>query len=119
MPSCSKLNLLVLETYTLTSKGVLTKPDRLAEGFPANALRSILSGKTFALGKHGYYVTMQPSKVKIDQGITHAAARSDEMLWFASKEPWKQQLAEFKDRFGTRKLQIDLSRKLRAQIAAS
>ncbi len=102
-------------TSDLVSQGVLTKPDRLPPGSSIKECRRILRGEIFHLG-HGYFVTKQPSQLLLDRGITHAEARMDESRFFETTEPWKSEFAEFKDRFGTSRLQTALSHKLTAQI---
>ncbi|EZF70187.1 hypothetical protein H105_07475 [Trichophyton soudanense CBS 452.61] len=88
--------------------GVLTKPDRveLKNGNEYNQWREILRGEKFATG-HGYFVVQNNPDPRID----HATARADEGYFF-SNPPWTTELAEYNDRFGTRRLQTALSKLL-------
>ncbi|KAF3892774.1 Dynamin GTPase [Trichophyton interdigitale] len=88
--------------------GVLTKPDRveLKNGNEYDQWREILRGEKFATG-HGYFVVQNNPDPRID----HATARADEGYFF-SNPPWTTELAEYNDRFGTRRLQTALSKLL-------
>lgn len=88
--------------------GVLTKPDRveLKTGNEYDQWREILRGEKFATG-HGYFVVQNNPDPRID----HATARADEGYFF-SNPPWTTELAEYNDRFGTRRLQTALSKLL-------
>ncbi|EFQ98411.1 interferon-induced GTP-binding protein Mx1 [Nannizzia gypsea CBS 118893] len=88
--------------------GVLTKPDRveLKNGNEYDQWREILRGEKFATG-HGYFVVQNNPDPRID----HATARIDEGCFF-SNPPWTTELAEYSDRFGTRRLQTALSKLL-------
>ncbi|KAI9835841.1 MAG: hypothetical protein M1819_001739 [Sarea resinae] len=98
--------------------GVLTKPDRIPRGDPYDQWQRILHGEQYQLG-HGYYVTKQPAQASLAAGITHAQARAEETHFFATTEPWASELAQYRERFGTMRLQTDLSRLLTAQIQQS
>lgn len=88
--------------------GVLTKPGRveLKNGNEYDQWREILRGEKFATG-HGYFVVQNNPDSRID----HATARVDEG-YFISNPPWTTELAEYTDRFGTRRLQTALSKLL-------
>ncbi|KAJ9667410.1 hypothetical protein H2201_002611 [Coniosporium apollinis] len=98
--------------------GVLTKPDRMPQGDPLELWKAVLNGDKFTVS-HGYYVTKQPSQPDLNRLIDHAEARDSERLFFESQDPWATYLSDFKDRFGTSKLQEALSQKLTEQIRAS
>ena len=102
---------------SLTSiKGVLTKPDRLPADDPISTWRDILEGNIFGVG-HSYYVTKQPSQSFLNK-ISHQKARIEESKFFEATEPWNSELCEFKDRFGTPRLQKVLSQTLTEKILA-
>ncbi|KAI9696494.1 MAG: hypothetical protein M1820_008122 [Bogoriella megaspora] len=98
--------------------GILTKPDRLQAGDSITVWRDILNGSTFAL-EHGYFVTKQPTPAELAGGISHATAREKEETFFKSKDPWKNELQMFKNRFGTKNLQSALAQKLARLITDS
>ena len=97
-------------------KGVLTKPDRLPVDDPISTWRDILEGNIFGVG-HSYYVTKQPSQSFLNK-VSHQEARLQESKFFESTEPWNSELFEFKDRFGTPRLQKVLSQTLTEKILA-
>lgn len=94
--------------------GVLTKPDRLQNDDRVEGWIEVLRGEAFVKG-HGYYVVKQPSQQDLKSGITHAQARTQETLFFAS-EGWTSRFSGFEDRLGTAKLQEVLSEKLESLI---
>jgi len=57
-------------------------------------------------------VTKQPNQEQLVQGITHVQAREQEAEFFANTEPWKTELTDLKERFGTMALQSYLSKEL-------
>ncbi|WEW58235.1 hypothetical protein PRK78_003703 [Emydomyces testavorans] len=91
--------------------GVLTKPDRIDGGY--EQWEELLSGEKFQLG-HGYYVVKNNS----DPIVTHALAREEERVFFAHP-PWRTEFSDYRERFGTRKLQAALSTLLLKQIQNS
>ncbi|KAL1960290.1 hypothetical protein VTO42DRAFT_8250 [Malbranchea cinnamomea] len=93
--------------------GVLTKPDRIQYEEGYDQWREILRGSKFAIGHEYYVVKNNPSPL-----IDHAQAREEELHFF-SRQPWTTELAEFKERFGTRNLQGALSKLLLSQIESS
>ncbi|PWW77924.1 P-loop containing nucleoside triphosphate hydrolase protein [Tuber magnatum] len=90
--------------------GALTKPDTVGPGEYGQWI-NILRGHSHRL-KHGYFVTKQPNQEQLVQGITHAQAREQEAEFFANTEPWKTELTDLKERFGTMALQSYLSKEL-------
>lgn len=96
--------------------GVLTKPDRLPVDDSIDTWRDILEGNIFEVG-HSYYVTKQPSQSYLNK-YSHKEARIQEAKFFESTEPWNSELVEFKDRFGTPRLQKILSQTLTEKILA-
>lgn len=94
--------------------GVLTKPDRYQKGESLDQWIQVLTGKKFRLG-FGYYVV----KNNPDPRVDNATARAEESLFFSEEEPWARTLGKYDGRFGTFKLQTDLSHRLTAQIKAS
>ncbi|CBX96177.1 similar to dynamin family protein [Plenodomus lingam JN3] len=90
--------------------GVLTKPDLLAPGTTDQSLLNVLDGKRFKLG-HGYFVVKNLNKQEIRDGLGHREARANEMEFF-SKGRWASNLRRFQDRFGTKNLQLYLSKQL-------
>ncbi len=68
----------------------------------------MLSGETFRV-EHGYYVVKNPGQGSLDEGIDHQQARAEEAAYFATNEPWRTEMAEYSDRFGTARLQAALS----------
>ncbi|KAJ5835759.1 Dynamin [Penicillium robsamsonii] len=93
--------------------GVLTKPDRRPSDEAFGQWHEILDGTKFKLG-HGYYVIRNNP----DTLVSHVQARKEEEMFFGSSL-WTRDLAAFKDRFGTRKLQSALSDLLMRQILGS
>lgn len=89
--------------------GLLTKADRLPEGYPTKTWSDILEGKTFWL-KNGYFVTKQPTQVELEKGVDHEMARKLEEQFFSKNAPWNTALVAFKHRFGIPKLQAKLSK---------
>lgn len=90
--------------------GVLTKPDRIQSGESYAQWREILHGDKFSLG-HGYYVV----KNDPDPLVEHSQAREEETKFFSS-HPWSTELFNYRERFGTRRLQEALSTLLLEQI---
>ncbi|KAH9876502.1 hypothetical protein J1614_003633 [Plenodomus biglobosus] len=90
--------------------GVLTKPDLLAPGTTDESLINILDGKRFKLG-HGYFVVKNLNKQEIQMGLGHREARTKEVEFFA-KGRWANSLGRFQPRFGTKNLQLYLSKQL-------
>src|SRR6516162_5924101 len=98
--------------------GVLTKPDRIAQGESYQQWARVLNNEEFHVG-HGYFVTKQPSQSALDTGLRdHLRAREEEELFFATEEPWATDFAMHQHRFGTRNLQEALSTMLTEQITA-
>lgn len=93
--------------------GVLTKPDRVQIGEGYNQWCEILRGQKFSVG-HGYYVVRNNPDPLVD----HATAREEELHFFA-RPPWTEELSEYGERFGTRRLQAALSKLLFKQIQDS
>lgn len=93
--------------------GVLTKPDRYQKGESLDQWIQVLTGKKFRLG-FGYYVV----KNNPDPRVDNTTARGEESLFFSKEEPWATTLGKYNGRFGTFKLQTDLSHRLTAQIKA-
>lgn len=89
--------------------GLLTKADRLPEGYPTKTWSDVLEGKTFWL-KNGYFVTKQPTQVDLEKGIDHETARKLEAQFFSKTAPWNSALAAYQNRFGIPKLQTRLSK---------
>ncbi|PGH13317.1 hypothetical protein AJ79_03733 [Helicocarpus griseus UAMH5409] len=98
---------------TSRTLGVLTKPDRIGYGEGYEQWKEILRGEKFAVG-HSYYVIRNNPNPQVE----HAQAREEEEDFF-STGPWRNELSEHSDRFGTRKLQMALSRLLKQQIEHS
>ncbi|PWY91926.1 dynamin family protein [Aspergillus sclerotioniger CBS 115572] len=90
--------------------GVLTKPDRIQTGESYAQWVEILERDKFSLG-HGYYVVRNNP----DPSIEHSVAREEEDKFFA-EYPWATELALYQDKFGTRRLQTELSALLLEQI---
>ncbi|KAI8931580.1 hypothetical protein NX059_011234 [Plenodomus lindquistii] len=90
--------------------GVLTKPDLIAPGTTDQSLYNVLQGNRFPLG-HGYFVVKNLNKEQIASGLGHREARINEAEFFSNGR-WANNLYGFKDRFGTRNLQLYLSREL-------
>ncbi|KAI9862337.1 MAG: hypothetical protein M1813_004813 [Trichoglossum hirsutum] len=78
--------------------GALTKPDMVQPGEHAK-WRKILEGYKHEL-QHGYFVTKQPPQSRLKDGIDHMTARTEELEFFSSREPWKTELSNTRDRFG-------------------
>ena len=93
--------------------GVLTKPDRYQRGESLDQWIQVLTGKKFRLG-FGYFVI----KNNPDPRVDHATSRAEENVFFSEEEPWATTLNAYNDRFGTLKLQTNLSHRLTAQIKA-
>lgn len=94
--------------------GVLTKADLIEQsGF--NDWRKVLDNSAFCL-KYGYYVTKQPNQTMLKQRLKHADARAIEKEFFETEDPWASEFAEFSERFGTERLQSELSNLLTLQI---
>ncbi|TQB74446.1 hypothetical protein MPDQ_004747 [Monascus purpureus] len=93
--------------------GVLTKPDRIQQGESLSQWIEILEGDKFSLG-HGYYIVRNTP----DTSVEHSRAREEEEDFF-STHPWATELAPYKDRFGTRRVQAALSSLLLEQIQGS
>ena len=91
--------------------GVLTKPDRLQHVEDPEQWVKILSRQGFQLG-FGYFVV----KNNPDAQVEHALARRQEEEFFLNEEPWAGILREYKPRFGTMNLQLELSQRLTATI---
>ena len=96
--------------------GVLTKPDRMPADDSIDTWREILEGSIFGVG-HSYYVTKQTSQSFLNK-ISHKEARIQEVEFFETTQPWNTELSEFKNRFGTSRLQKVLSQKLTEKILA-
>ncbi|KAL0640425.1 hypothetical protein Q9L58_000393 [Maublancomyces gigas] len=90
--------------------GALTKPDTVGPG-EYDQWINILRGNSHRL-KHGYFVTKQPNQEQLTQGIDHAQARAQEAEFFKNTDPWKGELLDLKDRFGTQALQSYLAKEL-------
>ncbi len=88
-------------------------PDRIKiTGDPSEyPWRGVLQNDHFSLF-HGYYVTRLPGQKDLQEGITHARARSMEREFFETTSPWNHAFLEFSDRFGIERLQSALSEKL-------
>lgn len=95
--------------------GILTKPDRMADGTPVSSLIEVLSGDALSCG-HGWFVTKQPNQ---KQQLTHAEARSHEEMFFERQAPWNKELSKFKHRFGGKNIQDALSGLLFEGITSS
>lgn len=93
--------------------GVLTKPDLLPSGTPDETLADLLDGKRFKLG-HKYFIVKNLNKEEIRGGFTHHEARTRERDFFASGR-WATTLQRFQPQFGTRNLQLYLSKQLAKQ----
>ncbi|OJD16273.1 hypothetical protein AJ78_03564 [Emergomyces pasteurianus Ep9510] len=93
--------------------GVLTKPDRLGYGEGYDQWKEILRGEKFTVG-HSYYVVRNNPNPQVE----HAQAREEEDEFF-NAGPWRSELVEYSDRFGTRNLQMALSKLLKKQIELS
>lgn len=93
--------------------GVLTKPDRVQTGESHDEWFRILRGEKFSVG-HGYFVVRNNP----DPLVKHTQAREEESEFFSSGL-WANDLCEFQERFGTRKLQTALSKLLLEQIKGS
>jgi hypothetical protein len=104
-----------IHVHRLTYLGVLTKPDRLAEGSRHDRLRDIFENKRYTLG-HGYFVVRNLGQDQIDEGLTHRDARAQEQQFFALNPPWATSLAIYQSRFGILNLQTYLSGKLAEHI---
>ncbi|KAG5294241.1 dynamin family protein, interferon-induced GTP-binding protein Mx2 [Histoplasma ohiense] len=98
---------------TARTLGVLTKPDRVGYGEGYNQWEEILRGEKFTVG-HGYYVVRNNPNPQVE----HAQAREEEEEFF-SAGPWRSELVEYSTRFGTRNLQMALSKLLKQQIELS
>ncbi|EPS43752.1 hypothetical protein H072_2246 [Dactylellina haptotyla CBS 200.50] len=94
--------------------GALTKPDTVLEGEHDQWVR-ILRGREHYL-QHGYFVTKQPSQQQLNERISHDEARKHEDIFFNNMEPWRTELADMSDRFGTINLQKFLSKQLASLI---
>ncbi|KAF3922135.1 Dynamin [Arthrobotrys entomopaga] len=94
--------------------GALTKPDTVLEGEHEQWIK-ILRGREHRL-HHGYFVTKQPSQQQLLERISHEQARKHEDIFFNNMEPWKTELANINDRFGTVNLQKYLSKQLAGLI---
>ncbi|KAF2847444.1 dynamin family protein-like protein [Plenodomus tracheiphilus IPT5] len=90
--------------------GVLTKPDLLAPGTTDQSLADVLDGKRYGLG-HGYFVVKNLNKREIQSGLSHHDARLKETEFFNNGR-WANNLRRFHSRFGTRNLQLYLSKQL-------
>ena len=75
----------------------------------------MLSGEKYKV-EHGYFVVKNPGQSSLDQGIDHVQARAEETEFFEGNEPWRSELSQFSEHFGTTRLQTVLSRKLTQQI---
>ncbi|KAK2761761.1 hypothetical protein FQN54_001589 [Arachnomyces sp. PD_36] len=93
--------------------GVLTKPDRVQTGESNEEWIQILRGDKFSVG-HGYFVV----KNNPDPLVEHSKARAEESEFF-SRGLWADELAGFRERFGTTNLQTALSKLLLEQIRGS
>ena len=91
--------------------GCLTKPDRLQEVESLEQWEGILKGERFHLG-FGYFVI----KNNPDPTIDHATARAEEATYFDTIMPWTTTFIKYADRYGTFKLQTQLSELLTRQI---
>lgn len=98
---------------TSRTLGVLTKPDRIGYGEGYDQWKEILRGEKFTVGHSYYVVRNNPSPL-----VEHAQAREEEEEFF-NDGPWRNELAEHSDRFGTRNLQMALSKLLKKQIELS
>ncbi|PGH08223.1 hypothetical protein GX51_01377 [Blastomyces parvus] len=98
---------------TSRTLGVLTKPDRIGYGEGYDQWEEILRGEKFTVG-HNYYVVRNNPNPQVE----HAQAREEEEEFFSSG-PWRNELVEYSDRFGTRNLQRALSKLLKQQIELS
>ncbi|KAL7276404.1 hypothetical protein RUND412_000609 [Rhizina undulata] len=87
--------------------GALTKPDTVMSGEYGQWI-NILRGNAHRL-KHGYFVTKQPSQEQLVRSISHAEARAQETEFFSNTEPWRTELSDLKERFGTQALQSYLA----------
>ncbi|KAK6537183.1 hypothetical protein TWF694_011380 [Orbilia ellipsospora] len=94
--------------------GALTKPDTVLEGEHEQWIK-ILRGREHRL-HHGYFVTKQPSQQQLLERISHEQARKYEDIFFHNMEPWRTELADINDRFGTVNLQKYLSKQLAGLI---
>ncbi|KAF2713739.1 P-loop containing nucleoside triphosphate hydrolase protein [Pleomassaria siparia CBS 279.74] len=92
--------------------GVLTKPDRADTTSRFVDIKKALDGRADRLG-YGYFVVKQPSETDLNTGMTHSQAREAEERFFNDESlPWASQLAMYRNRFGTRNLQAELSKLL-------
>ncbi|OAX79086.1 hypothetical protein ACJ72_06596 [Emergomyces africanus] len=98
---------------TSRTLGVLTKPDRLGYGEGYDQWKEILRGEKFTVG-YSYYVVRNNPNPQVE----HTQAREEEDEFF-NAGPWRSELAEHRDRFGTRNLQVALSKLLKKQIEFS
>ncbi|EEQ92645.2 dynamin GTPase [Blastomyces dermatitidis ER-3] len=98
---------------TSRTLGVLTKPDRIGYGEGYDQWKEILRGEKFTVG-HSYYVVRNNPNPQVE----HSQAREEEEEFFSSG-PWRNELVEYSDRFGTRNLQMALSKLLKQQIELS
>jgi hypothetical protein len=89
----------------------MTKPDRIDNDLRYVDIKKALEGKQDPLG-HGYFVVKQPSQDELERGITNPEARAAEERFFDEEQPWAGDLAAHRERFGTRNLQVTLSRLL-------
>ncbi len=96
-------------------EGVLTKPDRVQPGESFDQWKLMLSGEKYKV-EHGYFVVKNPGQSSLDQGIDHVQARAEEVEFFEGNEPWRSELSQFSEHFGTTRLQTALSQKLTQQI---
>lgn len=87
--------------------GVITKPDRAMTDRANDDWRSVLSGKKYSFG-HGYFVTLQPSQTRLQEGVTHQEAREEEKKFFESDD-WTKRFPGTEERVGTNRLSTKLS----------
>ncbi|EEH17402.1 hypothetical protein PABG_07398 [Paracoccidioides brasiliensis Pb03] len=98
---------------TSRTLGVLTKPDRIGYGEGYDQWIEILRGDKFTVG-HSYYVVRNNPNPQVE----YAQAREEEVEFF-NTGPWKNELSAHSERFGTRNLQMALSKLLKKQIEHS
>lgn len=81
---------------------VLTKPDYISKGAYASWLR--LLGNEEERFKHGWYCVKQANQQQLNDGISWADARHNEVEFFKNTSPWNTLNAAMISRLGTQSL---------------
>jgi hypothetical protein len=88
----------------------LTKPDTLQEGEEKGWL-DIVEGRKHPLAL-GYYITKQPAPKDIEEKISHDDARRAERNFFDHHAVWSNRAKGIRNRMGTARLGLSLSKLL-------